>query len=471
MDEEAAVVVRRIYRMAVEGHSPYEISRMLTAEKVECPSYYLAIRGRGQWKNRIEQLRPHDWYGETVRSILKKPEYAGHTVNFRSSRKSYKDKRVKNDPENWLIFKNTHEAIVDQETWDLAQVVTKTRRRTDTTGVANPLTGLVFCADCGAKMHNHRRLDPKTGDTAGSDVYNCSNYSKSIERETRLCTSHSVSTNALRELISETIRKTSKYAIENEDAFRAKVQQESELRQANAAKELERRIAKDRRRYAELETLIKKCYESYALGKMPEKRYDMLTAEYEQEQTELEAAIAEGQAALDKYREDTERVEQFMALAKKYADFTELTTPMLNEFVDKILVHAPEKDEYGGRVMEVDIYLKFIGNFHVPEEEPTPEELAEEERKCQKRAEYRRKYARRKERNQLIQEGVIKPDTLYTRECRFCGKEFKAISPLKLYCSNSCLQKYHWRKKHPGPDQDSSTIEDESQDTSDSKTA
>ena len=474
VDEEAAAVVRRIFRMAVEGHGPYEISRTLTAEKVECPSYYLAARGRGQWKNRIEQIRPHDWYGETVRIILKKPEYAGHTVNFRFSKKSYKEKRVKNDPEDWMVFKNTHEAIVDQETWDLAQVVTKTRRRTDTTGVANPLTGLVFCADCGAKMYNRRsgHVNPNTGNQIMNDTYNCSNYSKSVERETRLCSSHNVSSRALRTLVLETIRKTSKYAIENEDEFRAKVQRESELRQANAVRELNRKVSKARQRSTELDTLIKKCYESFALGKMPEKRYEMLSAGYEQEQAELETVIAEGQAALDAYYEDSERVDQFIELARKYRDFDELTTPMLNEFVDKILVHAPERDEYGGRVQEIEIHLKFIGNFQVPEEEPTPEELAEDELVRKQRAEYRRKYAQRKERNRLIQEGVLTPETLYTRECPFCGKEFKAINPKQKYCNASCRTLYHRRKTLCEDEQDPSMIEDGTQDpVSDEKTA
>ena len=472
VDEEAAAVVRRIYRLAVEGHGPYEISRMLTAEKVECPGYYMAVRGRGQYKNRVDQLRPHDWYGETVRSILKKPEYAGHTVNFRSSKKSYKDKQVKNDPKEWAIFKNTHEAIVDQETWDLAQAVTKTRRRTDTTGVANPLTGLVFCADCGAKMYNHRgRADPKTGKPIGNDSYNCSTYSLSIEHETQPCSSHGVTTKALRTLILETIRKTSKYAIENEDEFRAKVQQESELRQANAVKEHERKLSKARQRSTELDTLVKKCYESYALGRMPEKRYEMLSKDYEQEQSELEAIIAEGQAALDAYYEDAERVDQFMELARKYRDFDDLTTPMINEFVDKILVHAPEKDVYGGRCQEIEIFLKFIGNFQVPEEEPTPEELAEDDRIRKKRAEYRRRYARRKERARLLQEGIIQPKTLYTRECPFCGKEFKAINPLQKYCTASCRTLYYRRKTQREEEQDSNMIEAESPNISDTKKA
>ena len=163
VDEEAAAVVRRIFRLAVEGHGPYDISKLLTAEKVECPGHYLARQreaqhrpGKRKGQSALDKNRPYDWYGNTVSTMLERPEYMGHTVNFRSSKKSYRDKRVKNAPEDWLVFENTHEAIVDPETWQLAQQVKRTVRRTDTTGVANPLTGLVFCADCGAKMYNHR---------------------------------------------------------------------------------------------------------------------------------------------------------------------------------------------------------------------------------------------------------------------------------------------------------------------------
>ena len=224
VDEEAAAVVRRIFRLAVEGHGPHEIAKILTQEKVECPAYYLARNGRGSRKNTVDTSRPYDWYGFTVSSMLTKPEYMGHTVNFRSSKKSYRDKRVKNDPSDWLIFENTHEAIVDSETWQLAQQVKRTVRRTDTTGVANPFTGLVFCADCGAKMYNHRGIRKKAnGKEYPSDFYNCSTYCLTIERETKQCFSHNVSTKALTELVLETIRTTASYAIQNKEEFIQKV--------------------------------------------------------------------------------------------------------------------------------------------------------------------------------------------------------------------------------------------------------
>ena len=315
VDEEAAAVVRRIFRLAVEGHGPHEIAKILTQEKVECPAYYLARNGRGSRKNTVDTSRPYDWYGFTVSSMLTKPEYMGHTVNFRSSKKSYRDKRVKNDPSDWLIFENTHEAIVDPETWQLAQQVKRTVRRTDTTGVANPLTGLVFCADCGAKMYNHRGKRKKAGREYSVDFYSCSTYTLTFERETQMCSSHTVSTKALNALILETIRTTASYAIQNKEEFIQKVCSISQVRQQEAAKELKRKVAKERRRSAELDVLIKKLYETYAMGKLEEKRFELLCAEYEKEQAELEQLLASEQAQLDQFHEDQH---PSMKLNKRY---------------------------------------------------------------------------------------------------------------------------------------------------------
>lgn len=397
IDEEAAAIVRRIFQLSIEGHGPYDIARILTAEKVESPGYYLAVRNRGAKRNSMDMSRPNDWYGSTVSNILSKPEYMGHTVNFRSSKKTYKDKRKFNDPEDWLVFENTHEAIVDRETWELAQKVKRTYRRIDTTGVANPLTGLMFCADCGEKMYNHRRRRKTAkGQEGFEDFYNCSTFTLTRQRETTCCCSHYVGSNAIRKLILETIRTVSAFAITNEQEFIAQVRTASELQHNAAAKELKRKLSKAKKRSSELDVLIKRLYEAYALEKIPEKRFEALSAEYEQEQAELEQIISKGQAEWDAFQADTDRVNQFLALAKKYTDFTELTTPMINEFIEKILVHAPVKID-GERTQEIEIYLKFIGKFDVPLQEATPEELAEQEEQKKKRAGYRKKYERRKE--------------------------------------------------------------------------
>ena len=454
VDEEAAAVVRRIFRLAVEGHGPYDISKMLTAEKVECPAYYLARNGWGPRKNTTDMSRPYDWYGNTVSTMLTKPEYMGHTVNFRTSKKSYRDKRVKNDPEDWLIFENTHEAIVDPETWHLAQQVKRTVRRTDTTGVANPFTGLVFCADCGAKMYNHRGIRKKAnGKEYPSDFYNCSTYRLTIERETKQCFSHNVSTKALTELVLETIRTTASYAIQNKEEFIQKVRSISQVRQQEAAKELQRKVSKAKKRIAELDMLIKKLYETYAMGKLEEKRFEMLSAEYEKEQDELEQTLASDQASLDQFNEDTDRADKFLALAKKYTDFSELTAPMINEFVEKIMVHAPDRST-GERIQEIEIYLKFIGKFDVPMPEPPPEELAAEEKRRQKRIRDHEKYLRQKERKKKIAEGQIVPGEPYAMVCQCCGETFHSIRPNAKFCTPACRQRFYRQQKRelPPPD-------------------
>ena len=454
VDEEAAAVVRRIFRLAVEGHGPYDISKLLTAEKVECPGHYMARQreaqhrpGKRKGQSALDKNRPYDWYGNTVSTMLERPEYMGHTVNFRSSKKSYRDKRVKNAPEDWLVFENTHEAIVDPETWKLAQQIKRTVRRTDTTGVANPFTGLVFCADCGAKMYNHRGIrKTANGKEYPSDFYNCSTYALTIERETKQCFSHNVSTRALTELVLETIRTTAGYALANRKAFIQKVRSISQVRQQEAAKELSRRVAKSKKRIAELDILMKKLYETYALGRMDEKRFELLSAGYEKEQDELEQALAADQANLDQFNEDTDRADKFLALAKKYTDFSELTPAMLNEFVEKIMVHAPDRSA-GERVQEIEIYLKFIGKFDVPLPEPTPEELAAEEVRRQRRARDHAKYLRQKERKRKIAEGQIVPGEPYALVCQCCGETFHSIRPNAKFCKPACRERFYRQQK------------------------
>lgn len=445
VDDEAATVVKRIFSLAAEGHGPYEIAKILTEGKVECPSYYSASRGRGTFKNKLEKLRPHDWYGYTVSLILAKPEYMGHTVNFRTSKKSYKDKKEKNPTEDWLIFENTHEAIVDLDTWRLAQQTRKTIRRTDTTGEPSPFTGLLFCADCGSKMYNHRGFSKpdKNGKVHLKDSFNCSGYSGSIEHEKKLCFSHNLSTRALRELVLETIRRVSRYAIENEDAFVEQVREAAQVRQEQDAKELRKELRKAEKRIKELDLLLKKLYESYALGKLPEKRYDTLSEEYETEQARLEEQLAGLRSNLEEYNADTTRADQFLKLAKKYREFPELTPRMVQEFVEKIMVYGPGRDENGERCQRIEITLNFIGNFQIPPEELTPEQEAEEKAQQEKRAAYRRKYQQQKERERMIRDGEIRPGEPYRLTCQCCGGEFQSQRPRAKYCSPACRQRFY----------------------------
>ncbi len=237
-------------------------------------------------------------------------------------------------------------------------------------------------------------------------------------------------------MILETIKVTSAYAISNEAEFIQKVRAASEVQQAQAAKDLKRKLNKDKRRFNELDTIIKKLYESYAVGRIGEERFDTLLAGYEQEQAALRQSIAEGESALGSFEQDSANVEHFLNLARKYTNFSELTTPMINEFVEKIVVHAPDKST-GDRMQEVDIYLKFIGKFDAPMPEPTPEEIAEQERLQKERIRSRERYRRLK-----AGENLSPP---FERTCATCAKTFSALRPNAKYCCPACRQKDYRR--------------------------
>ena len=437
VDEEAAAVVRRIYRLAIEGHGLTDIANILYRDKVESPAAYLARQGRGPWKSKESIDRLYAWSDFVVGQILSKPEYMGHTVNFRSHKESYKDKQtVRHAPEDWLIFENTHEAIVDKGTWELVQKLRGTPRRIDTLGEANPLTGLVFCADCGAKMYNQRTRGNGTKPYP-SDAYECSSYKLAGQRRTAVCSNHHISTKALRTLILETIKAASVYAVSNQDEFMEKVRAASQIRQAEAVKTAKRKLTKDRRRITELDGIIKKLYESFAVGRISEERFDGLLAEYEAEQRTLRDDVAEAERQIAAFEEETANAGQFLELAKKYTDFSELTTPMINEFIEKIMVHAPDRSD-GDRVQEVDIYLKFIGKFDLPAPELTEEELKKQERLRKERIRSRERYRRLK-----AGENMSPP---FERICEQCGKTFMAGIPNARFCGPNCRAKFYCRQ-------------------------
>lgn len=404
IDEEAAEVVRRIYRMSLEGKGPYEIARILSEEQIERPSYYLAKRGLGTCRSNNNTATPYVWRGATVRDILSKPEYMGHTVNFRSYKESYKDKRAKKTPkEDWVIFKNTQEAIVSEEMWNKVQELRKTVRRTDTVGEANPFTGLLYCADCGAKMYNHRggagRARNWKGELNGKrrpdrDEYNCSTYNLSRQSYDKQCSQHYIRTEVVRKLVLETIKAVSDYVITNEEEFINRIYSSSRDKQKESIRSLKRKIAQDTKRVNELNMLMKKLYEDNISGKLSDKRFEFMLSEFENEQDTLEISMENAKAEIEKYESDTVRADKFIELVKRYTDFSELTTPMLNEFVEKILVHEADYSS-GERVQEVEIYLNFIGKFELPVKEPTAEEIAEHEKlkaRRAKKAEYNRRY-------------------------------------------------------------------------------
>jgi len=403
---------------------------------------YFGKQGKGIWKSKEEFSNPYNWSGYVVGQILTKPEYMGHTVNFRSHKQSYKDKNaVMNPKEDWLIFEDTHEAIVDRETWELAQKLRKTPKRIDTLGEANPLTGLLYCADCGAKMYNQRSRGTESKPYP-YDVFECSTYKLAGQKRSAACCGHHISTKDLRTLILDTIRTVSTFAISNQEAFMEKVRSASQLQQTEAAKDAKRKLSKDKKRIAELDTIIKKLYESFAVGRITDERFDSLLADYEAEQKTLQASVTEAEERLSAFAEDSARVEQFLELARKYTDFSELTTPMINEFIEKIIVHAPERID-GDRVQEVEIHLRFIGQFELPAPELTEGEIKRHEQLKRHRIKSRERY-------QKIKAGEHAVGQPFTLTCKCCGQEFASKRTNTLFCGPNCRAKFYRQEAAEG---------------------
>ena len=337
-------------------------------------------------KNRCDMSKPYEWAGVSVVRMLEKPEYMGDTVNFRTKKLSYKDKTaVRNDSDEIVVFTDTHEAIIDRKTWYMVQELRKTKRRIKTEGESNPFVGKIFCADCGGKMHYRnegKRAGRKWRGLPDGSVrttpacYNCGNYNNSHDQSEKVCCSHNIQAKVVDQLVLETIQYACKSVRMDERAFVESIRSASEIREQSEAKKLKAALKHQEKRYAELDILLKKVYEDNALGRLPDKRYEMLSAGYEKEQAELEQSIKACREQLTQYDEDTDRTEEFLALVHKYTDITELTPVIINEFVDKILVHKAEKID-GERVMEIEIYLNFIGKVELPAQELTEEELAE----------------------------------------------------------------------------------------------
>jgi len=411
IDEESASIVRRIFKLTIDGKGPVEIARILSNDKIERPSYYLTTRGIVNL-TRHDLSVPYAWSGNTIARIIQKPEYMGHTVNFRTSKESYKDKRPKLMPkEDWSIFENTHPPIIDSETFDLAQRCRKVVRRTDSLGEANPLTGLLFCYDCGAKLYNHRKPKAtiyvnKKGyncKRAPQDIYACSTYSLSIRKFDKKCTQHNIRTVVVRELVLDIIKSVSGFVKSNEDEFIKQVRETSNINQTATVKSHKKRIKKEQKRIDELNTLIRKIYEDNVSGKLTDKRFELLSSEYETEQTELEQSVETLQNEIDNFDADSVRADKFIEIVKRHTNFDELTPTMIHEFIEKIIVHEAVKDD-GERTQRVDIYLNFIGKFDAPIPEPTPEEIAKEESKIRKRKMHREAQRRYVERQKIKEE-------------------------------------------------------------------
>ena len=393
VDPEAADVVKRIFAMTIEGYGPYQIASKLKSEKVLIPSAYLAQHGEGVNKNKTFK-DVYGWGSSTICNILEKREYLGHTINFKT-RKHFKDKKSHYVPEDeWTIFENTHEAIIDQQTFDLVQKIRgNVRRYPDGWGEAAPLTGLLYCADCGGKMYVHRTNNGKR-----ISQYTCSQYSKVPVG--KLCTTqHRINEDVVLSLVSEMLKAIAEYAKHDRAEFVRVVQEAQSSQQTAEVRKQRTRLATAKQRVSELEVLLCKIYEDNILGKLSDSRYATLDAQYEKEQSELTAEISALEKAIKSYEKHEKDADRFIALIDKYENFDKLTIAMLNEFIEKILVH--ERDRKGSiqTTQEVEIYFNFVGRFVPPafgEVELTPEELEEIRKREERKDRLHQNYLKRK---------------------------------------------------------------------------
>ena len=393
VDPEAAEVVKRIFSMTIDGYGPYQIASKLKSEKVLIPSAYLAQHGEGVNKNKTFK-DVYGWGSSTICNILEKREYLGHTINFKT-RKHFKDKKSHYVPEDeWTIFENTHEPIIDQQTFDLVQKIRgNVRRYPDGWGEAAPLTGLLYCADCGGKMYVHRTNNGKR-----ISQYTCSQYSKVPVG--KLCTTqHRINEDVVLSLVSEMLKAIAEYAKHDRAEFVRVVQEAQSSQQTAEVRKQRTRLATAKQRVSELEVLLCKIYEDNILGKLSDSRYATLDAQYEKEQSELTAEISALEKAVKSYEKHEKDADRFIALIDKYENFDKLTIAMLNEFIEKILVH--ERDRKGSiqTTQEVEIYFNFVGRFVPPafgEVELTPEELEEIRKREERKDRLHQNYLKRK---------------------------------------------------------------------------
>ena len=393
VDEEATEVVRRIFSLTLEGYGPYQIACKLSADRIEIPVVHLARFNEGV--NRSKPVKdPYGWGSSTIVNILKKREYLGHTINFKT-RKHFKDKKSHYVSEDeWTIFENTHEAIIDQQTFDLVQKIrSNVRRYPNGWGEAAPLTGLLYCADCGGKMYVHRTNNGKR-----ISQYTCSNYTK-VPCGTLCPTQHRINESAVLTLVSDTLRAIAEYSRNDRTEFIHTVQETQVAQQSADISKKRRHLATAQKRAGELEKLICKIYEDNALGKLPDARYRALDAQYAKEQDALEIEIAELEKAVTGYEQSQKSAEKFIALIDKYENFDTLTNTMLNEFVEKILVHERARKGSQDTTQEIEIYFNFLGRYIPPSLQPvplTPEEQEELQKKEERKDRLHQNYLKRK---------------------------------------------------------------------------
>ena len=362
IDEEAAPVVKLMFELCVAGYGPSQISKELIRRGIPTPTEHFEAIGVKVAAKKSEQ--PGFWQQRTVVDILEKPEYLGHTVNFRSHKKSFKcKKKVMNDPSEWVIFENTHDAIIDQETFDIVQRIRDGRRRLTPMGEMPVLSGMLFCADCGAKLYQVRHR----GWTHEQELFVCATYRK-IKGG---CTSHQIHNVQVEEILLRELKRITEFAREREDEFVRLVTQKGEKELNRQLRESSAELARAEERIRQLDTIISRLYEDNVSGKVSDERFAKMSASYEAEQKGLESRVSELRTFIDGTKEQRLNAESFLGMVRKYTDIKELTAEIIRSFVEKIEVRQPEKVP-GTRTKKqtIVIWWNFIGAVDIPDEIP-----------------------------------------------------------------------------------------------------
>ena len=362
IDPVASEVVKRIFQEAKSGKSLSEIAKGLENDKIFKPDRHrieIGLKSISSSPN-VETL-PYFWTRETLSAILGREEYLGHTVNLRTRTKSYKDKRkVDNSKEDWLVFKNTHEAIIDQETFDIVQKMRSHKRSNqrykNRAGHENLFAGLVFCGTCGRKHY----FCPQEKNGLNHDHYKCSGYRKPIDG----CENpHYIQKSALIDIVSDKLRQTIHECQLDQETFLKKIEQQSQAQFCKDSKRQQLQLQKDEYRSKEIDSIIQKLYEDNLLGKISDERFVKLSQSYEEEQKQLQTSISDLTEKLAKQQEDSLNISKFMTRISKYTELPKLTVEIVNELIDKIVIHKPTGTKRN-RIIQIDIYYNFIGKLN-----------------------------------------------------------------------------------------------------------
>ena len=353
VDEEAAAVVQKIFSLCVDGKGPTQIARWLRENEVITPTVYL--KAKGQKASNPTPDNPYKWSNETVSKILGRMEYLGHTVNFKTTKQSYKsNKKLYNDPNDWAIFENTHEPIIEESVFAVVQNLRQTRRRPTKMGDMGLFSGLLFCEDCGAKMYLCRTTYFKPE----QEYYVCSAYRKDKDK----CTTHTIRNVVLEEVVLQNLREAIAYVSRHERDF---IREAADIAVQERDKELaanRKALADADKRIAELDVIVKRLYEDNVTGKLTDERFIKLSRDYEFEQDSLKVAAETMRQELKQQEQKKGSIKSFVATAKKYTDLKELDATVLREFVDRIEISATEKWK---KIQErkISIVYNFIGAF------------------------------------------------------------------------------------------------------------